>query len=177
MGESKKKKKKAPAVDNDANPDNSVIQHEFVNALVRLGRARYPELLCGGNEYTGSLCPLANCLDALMEQHVIPFATFDVRDAVSVALKTRLVRAVLAKYEEPLEKLFNIYAKADGGVGGGGGATMNLNELIAMLKDMKMLDDKCTQREVTTFCQGEPRRRALPDAGRGSGQQPGGARV
>ena len=53
-----------------ADPDNSLIQHEFVNAVIRLARARYPGLLVGGNEYKGSLSPLGNCLDALMDQHV-----------------------------------------------------------------------------------------------------------
>ena len=74
-----------------------------------------------------------------MEHHVIPFATFELRDEVTAALKSRLVKAVLQKYVEPLRTIFSVYAKADGGGastayaeadGGSASMTMNLGRHI-----------------------------------------------
>jgi hypothetical protein len=63
------------------------------------------------------------------------------------------------KYEPKLGKLFELFARdsADAKVASkkygaqAGGESMNLGELMTTLKDARVLDDRCTAREVTTF--------------------------
>ena len=63
------------------------------------------------------------------------------------------------KYEQKLGKLFELFARdsADAKVASkkygaqAGGESMNLGELMTTLKDARVLDDRCTAREVTAF--------------------------
>jgi len=58
------------------------------------------------------------------------------------------------QYEEKLQTIFHEFARDTGSAlkkATGGEETMNLGELVSMLKEAQVLDSKCTAREVTTF--------------------------
>ena len=54
---------------------------------------------------TRSKGSVAEALDLLMERHVTPFATFEVRDELSLVLKSKAVRVGVAKYREEREDI------------------------------------------------------------------------
>merc|ERR1711908_141685 len=50
-----------------------------------------------------------------------------------------------------LQPLFNEFARDHASLSVEEEDTMNLDEMMSMLKEARVLDDKCTAREVTTF--------------------------
>ena len=86
-----------------------------------------------------------------MEECVLPYAVFELEDEMSATLKSRGVRAALAKHREALAKQYAKWSGTDLGPESGGAGSMSLGELTAALKAAKVLDDKCTVKEVTTF--------------------------
>ena len=78
------------------------------------------------------------------------------RDELSITLKSRGVRATLLKYREELDDVFTIYCRADRALAVGvadaaANGTMNLSELLILLKEAQILDERCTARAICTM--------------------------
>ena len=82
---------------------------------------------------------------------MLPPAPWQVRDAFSKILKSRGVRAALVKHGDVLRKIFAYYCRAEKGATSAGNDSMNLGELMIMYKELGLLDEACTAREVSTF--------------------------
>ena len=69
------------AAGDDDNPDGELLQHEFVSAIVRLAYIRYPDGkgLDGAPAQTDTL---AQAFEVMMERHVIPHCTVEVREVL-----------------------------------------------------------------------------------------------
>ena len=128
-------------------------QDEFVHALVRLGLLRAEQR---GGGLSSSACPsltaasLAASFEALVEECVKPHASFVLNDELSVAIQGRGVRAALAKHHDALRRQYTRWATTDKAVGSSSDS-MSLQELLIALKEAKVLDERCTAREVTRF--------------------------
>ena len=140
---------------NDANPDGELLQHEFVSACVRLAVHRYM-IKPAKTDPTLESGLIAEAFGLLVERHIIPFATFEVQDELSLLVKSRGVRAAIARYRDELLEIFMQYSRADraliqGQTKATANATMNLAELMILLKEANVIDDALTAREVCTF--------------------------
>eukprot|EP00966_Prymnesium_polylepis_P100641 2330947-Prymnesium_polylepis.1 len=152
-------------VPNEESDDSTLLQHEFVGALLRLavlrlqqGSQRRDSIFAAEPQH--ALVPpgvgvVAHALDVLIEQRVKPFMVkLGMDDALSLALKGRGCKAVRRMFEDKLQVAFLGFARDRSPAGAGAGdetMSMNLGELVAMLKEAQVLDDRCTMREVTTF--------------------------
>jgi hypothetical protein len=142
---------------NDDNPDGALLHHEFVHALLRLGKARYGGLIAPGSDPS----PLASVLERLMEHCVLPRASFELRDALSDALRQRAVRNVWKRHERTLRDLYEGYSRIGTELTGGdegeeGEANeanmLNLKELLILFREANLLDGgRCSARAVTGF--------------------------
>ena len=130
----------------DAGSDKGKMgQDEFVHAIIRLGVLR-----AEAAEGRGSCKSLAASFDSIMKECVSPHAVFDLEDDFSAVLQTRGVRAALAKHREALKAQYLRWSGAEVGLSSAS-STMSLTELMLALKEAKLLCDKCTAREVTSF--------------------------
>ena len=128
----------------DPNRMDKIVLHEFVHALVRLS------LQYSNARKRDDGSSLARCFDALVDECVAPNATFPLKDEFTEVLKSREVRAVLSKHNEQLMRQYCRWSGADRTTGSSK-QTMSLHELMLALKEAKILDDKCTTKEVVTF--------------------------
>ena len=94
-------------------PDR-IGQDEFVHAIVRLG------LLRAEHERSEAATSLSGSFEKVMEECVGPYAVFDLEDEMSGTLKSRGVRAVLAKHREGLAKQYAKWSGVDQSLDGGG---------------------------------------------------------
>ena len=140
---------------NASKGDNKMGQAEFVHAIVRLGLSRC-ELQRGeaGTVNEGPwdeiVASLGECFERIMAECVGPNATFEMNDELSTIIQGRGVKAALGKHNEALKQQYLRWSGADKAVGASA-STMNLSELMMALKEAKILDTKCTAREVTSF--------------------------
>ena len=72
---------------NEDNPDAQLLEHEFVNTLLRLGKAKYGGLIEPGSEPS----PLSSCLERLLDHYVLPAHKFELNDKMAVACRDRMV--------------------------------------------------------------------------------------
>ena len=140
------------------------LQHEFVGALLRLAMLRHKVRLKQSSIPVVGV--IGQAFDVLIKQQIAPrIMKLDAADPIKVALRGRGCKAVRLKFEEKLRKLFDEFAR-DAPVPGATAAkkkeqeTMNLGELVSMLKEAQVLDDKCTVREVATAGFKRPRSHA-----------------
>jgi hypothetical protein len=117
-------------------------QDEFVHALVRLAVLRA--------EQAGAFTGLGECFARLVDDCIVPHAAFSLEDKMSELLRSRGVRAALAKHRDALSAQFCRWAGTDRTVGSRADA-MSLAELMVVLREAKLLDEKCTAKEVTGF--------------------------
>ena len=82
-----------------------------------------------------------------MEECVKPHASFDLEDDLRDEIRGRQVRAALAKHRESLHRQFMRWAAADKALGCADDG-MSLGELLLALKEARVLDERCTAREV-----------------------------
>ena len=93
---------------------------------------------------------LAMSFDAIMKACVVPHAVLHLDDALSETIRGRGVRAAFAKHRNGLLGQYARWSGAEQGMGKSN-ASMTLNELMLALKEAKVLDERCTVREVTSF--------------------------
>ncbi len=130
---------------------NRMGQDEFVHALVRLALLRAEQRAAGGSAAAARAAPsMAASFELLVQECVKPHASFELHDELTDEIGGRQVRAALAKHREPLHRQFVRWAAADKGLGCADDA-MSLGELLLALKEARVLDERCTAREVTRF--------------------------
>jgi len=143
------------AIDNSENDNNRLVQYEFVQALLRIAVIRAQRLR------TPNASSLGGAFSDFVE-HADRFVHFDVTDEISTMIKSRAVKAVRIKYEDHLSRVFNLFSRNSAAAKARGAPikaakaapavdSMNLGELMTMLKEAKIFDNRCTPREVTTF--------------------------
>lgn len=74
---------------NEDNPDSMLMAHEFVQALLRLGRARYGDLIAKGSDPS----PLSSALERMMDHCICPATGIELNDKLSMLCRDRRVRA------------------------------------------------------------------------------------
>lgn len=124
--------------------DSRIQQDEFVHAILRLG-------ILQASKMKRAVCSLAQPFAAIMSECVLPHAVlrrFD--DQLGELLRGRAARAVLAKHSDALLEQYKRWSEAENEISGRS-PEMSLNELITALKEARVLDEKCTAREVTSF--------------------------
>ena len=126
---------------------NRMGQDEFVHALVRLGLLRAEQRAASSTAAASAARSMASSFELLMEECVKPHASFDLEDDLRDEIRGRQVRAALAKHRESLHRQFMRWAAADKALGCADDG-MSLGELLLALKEARVLDERCTAREV-----------------------------
>jgi len=125
----------------------SMVESEFVNGLVRVAHLRFG----GANGSSPSFVSLQERLEHLLSVHLIPTARLGMpTDDFLAMVKSRRTRAILNKHGKLLRHIFSNYAAADISSAEARDAadSVNLKELLFMMKEGNLIDRECTQAKI-----------------------------
>jgi len=129
---------------NTFGPGNGVLHlHEFVGALCRLAwvlHGGYGNVTEDGGA-DGNFIALGARVSLLLEQSILPASKriLEAEDSFATVLAHRRTQAILNFYSPQLQRIFDVYAKAD--MSDVDVGTINVKELIFMVKEGGLFDE------------------------------------
>lgn len=122
----------------------SMVQIEFIHALIRLAWECYPTANTG----------IGARLNALLERAVLPGSSHltESSDPMEAELSSKRVQAITSYYNDDLKTVFRTFAVSDQGIAGQGHLeTMSFAELVFMVKQSELIDGNLTVAGLTSI--------------------------